>query len=77
MYNKNMTLFDAYKKPSQAKIDAWNNIQDEMLYEGGYDLHIVSHNISFFTCAYYIDTMLDTIKVTHTPTKIKREFIEK
>ena len=77
MYNKNVTLFEAYKKPSQAKINAWNDIQDEMLYEGGYGLHIVSHNTCFFTCAYYIDTMIGTIKVTHTPTKVTRKFIEK
>lgn len=71
-----MTLFDAYKKPSGRKIEIWYNIQDKMLHEGGYNLHIVSYNKYIFTCAYYINTCIGTIKVTYTPTKTKREFID-
>lgn len=48
------TLYEAYEKPSQAKIIAYENIIQKMIYDGGYDFMMLSCNTYFFTCAYKV-----------------------
>lgn len=46
------TLYDAYKNPSQFKIQAYDKIRSECYAENGYDLTVLGANSSFFSVAY-------------------------
>lgn len=49
------TLFDAYSRPSQAKVNAENECMLKMYYEHGYDFRIISYNTFAFTCGWLIE----------------------
>lgn len=66
------TLSDCYANPSQAKINAWDSIRQEMVATNGWGLTVLSYNSQFFTCAYlrkgiHKDSLLEyTELVYHT-----------
>jgi hypothetical protein len=51
-------LFDAYDKPSMAKISAWRCIQDRMTRHGGRDLVVRSRNCFKYTAMWRTDDRL-------------------
>ena len=46
------SIFNAYGKPSQAKVESFNKILKEMKDNNGYGMRILSHGQSIYTCAY-------------------------
>ena len=51
-------LFDAYDKPSMAKISAWRRIQDRMTHGGGRDFVVRSRNCHVYTAMWRTDNKL-------------------
>lgn len=49
------SLFDAYSRPSQAKVNAENDCMNKMYAEYGYDFRIISYNTFAFTCAWLME----------------------
>ena len=76
-YNKHYGrhLWLCYKQPSQAKINAWNNIMLEVFNRDGKGLTVTAYNSNCFSCAYtYTDPKTDVKMLCyHTPTQ-KHEF---
>lgn len=68
-------IFKAYSRPSQAKVDAYNEIEKEMKEVGGYNMVITGAGQHLFSCAYRLKNDL----VVHVPTDvfvIKDAFVE-
>lgn len=65
------SIYGAYTKPSQAKIDAWNKIENERLKNNGFCLEILTHNTFHFVTmyCYFNEKTADTVFVIHTPTQ--------
>lgn len=59
-------IFKAYGRPSQAKVDAYNDIEKEMKDVGGYGMVITGAGCNFFSCAYRLKDDL----VVHVPTDV-------
>ena len=57
-YSRHSAIWEAYQKPSYAKISAYWEIYDEMVLSGGHDLRITGANSSFFSCAYILGDKL-------------------
>lgn len=65
-YNANKlgsSIFDAYKKPSAAKIHAFKVIKNEMDEVGGKNMRITGAGCDVFSCAYQLGNDL----IWHTP----------
>lgn len=48
----NRTLYDVYKKPSNAKRRAWEYCRRLCDEYKGHDLHVVSYNVYMFTASF-------------------------
>ena len=60
------SIYTAYKKPSNAKVEAFNVIKKEMEDIGGTDMRITGAGSNFFSCAYKLKNSL----VVHVPTDV-------
>lgn len=56
------TIFDAYSKPSSAKINAYYSIKAECDNVNGYGYTVLGASSHFFSCAYKFD---DESGITH------------
>lgn len=70
------SVFTAYKKPSQHKINIEKNIKFEMCLNNGYNYRITEHNCYFFSCAYVCYFKGKKFLMYHTPTKLYKIVIE-
>lgn len=65
---KGDTIYKAYGRPSQRKVDAFNEIVKEMSSVGGYSMRITGAGSDVFSCAYKVkDGSGITYLVYHTP----------
>ena len=60
-------MYDAYVKPSYAKVQSFDHIRGQMYINGGKDLRICSTSFSFYTCGYRLETEEGNTFVYHTP----------
>lgn len=66
---KGDSIFKAYKKPSTAKIYAFNNIKNEMSEVGGYGLRVTHAGSHYFSVAYLLNEDNKKWLIYHTRTK--------
>ena len=65
---KGDSIYTAYIKPSQRKINAFNVILQEMQSVGGFNMRITGAGTDVFSCAYQVKDGSDiTYLVYHTP----------
>lgn len=65
---KGDSIFKAYVRPSNRKIDAFNAIRKEMQRVGGFGMRITGAGCDVFCCAYQVKDGSDiTYLVYHTP----------
>ena len=50
-------LWKVYERYSDAKRYSFEDIQQERIEIGGYNMAIISHNCNFYTCGYYYNTI--------------------
>ena len=61
-------IYQAYKKPSATKVDAFNDIEKEMKEACGHSLRMTGAGSDYFSCAYKVDNIDgDTYLIYHTP----------
>lgn len=66
---------DVYGKPSPTKQAIDETLRHECYENGGVNYRIISHNVFFFTCGYFCETVdeetgeLHTLMVIHKPSK--------
>lgn len=56
---KGSSIYKAYRKPSAAKVEAYDKIKKEMNVVGGYGFRITKAGSSFFSCAYLVNYIAD------------------
>lgn len=56
---KGSSIYKAYRKPSAAKVEAYDKIKKEMNVVGGYAFRITKAGSSFFSCAYLVNYIAD------------------
>lgn len=72
------SIYKAYRRPSEAKVNAYNAIKKEMSEVGGYGFRITGAGSHFFSCAYLVNCIADgeteatKYLIYHTPSKIYR-----
>ena len=49
MYDEGNILYDVYRNPSAAKMQAFNRCREKCMEMGGYNFCILSHNSQIFT----------------------------
>lgn len=65
--SNNLNLYDCYKKPSEAKLDAERRIIYSCRQTHGKRFRILSYNTHSFTCAYAVEKDGKTLLVWHSP----------
>lgn len=60
------SLYEIYKKPSHDKVQAYEKIYREYLYNNGYNMEVRGSSFSFSVCYYYDDVQRYTHFVKHT-----------
>lgn len=63
------SLYDVYERPSVYKKRAWHAIESDCKAVHGYGLHIISHNVNFFSTAFNVCIDGTLYKIVDTPTK--------
>lgn len=67
-YPSRTTIFKAYGRPSNRKIEAYNQIVQEMQSVHGSGMRITGAGSDIFSCAYTVDTPdCETYLIYHTP----------
>ena len=62
------SIYDCYKNPSWAKVEAENAILKECYnYYDGYGYSVISYNINMFTCGYLFNKDGELWFAVHTP----------
>lgn len=61
------TLYEVYKRPSQAKINAWENIERDIKERKGFSVQVYGNSYAFSVYYNYIDDKerWHNVKVTH------------
>lgn len=67
--NIEKSLYDVYGRPSVYKENAWDEIERDCKAVHGYGLHVTSHNVSFFSTAFYVRLNGALYKIVDTPSK--------
>ncbi len=62
------SIYTAYGRPSYRKVNAFNHIESEMNFVGGYGMRITGAGSSIFTCAYILPVDNKEYLIYHTPT---------
>lgn len=66
------TIYDAYSKPSETKVETYNAIKARCYREGGYDLTVRGHNCHFYTTMYKVCSEGTEYLVVDYPTRTER-----
>lgn len=61
------SLYDVYERPSVYKQKAFYDIESDFKAVNGYDLHVTSHNVNFFSTAFNVRLDGTLYKIVDTP----------